>query len=103
MQELPPGGQCTPTRRATLSQLTAGESAAMVEASPASTADVALEGELVEKREGAELLLKLQNQLRSGILSQDLLKPPQDPQLCGFLENHFRGEEVKLIKKMGDT
>ncbi|XP_014387039.1 PREDICTED: ferritin light chain-like, partial [Myotis brandtii] len=26
-----------------------------------------------------------------------------DPQLCDFRENHFLGEEVKLIKKMGDT
>ncbi|ELK26183.1 Ferritin light chain 1, partial [Myotis davidii] len=26
-----------------------------------------------------------------------------DPQLCDFLENHFRGEEVKLIKKMVNT
>ncbi|KAK1337993.1 LOW QUALITY PROTEIN: hypothetical protein QTO34_001097 [Cnephaeus nilssonii] len=26
-----------------------------------------------------------------------------DPQLWDFLENHFRGEEVKLINKMGDT
>ncbi|XP_005885532.1 PREDICTED: cytochrome P450 2C42, partial [Myotis brandtii] len=25
------------------------------------------------------------------------------PQLCDFRENHFLGEEVKLIKKMGDT
>uniref|UniRef100_G1Q2D2 Ferritin n=1 Tax=Myotis lucifugus TaxID=59463 RepID=G1Q2D2_MYOLU len=26
-----------------------------------------------------------------------------DAQLCDFLENHFLGEEVKLIKKMGDS
>ncbi|EPQ18159.1 Ferritin light chain 1 [Myotis brandtii] len=47
--------------------------------------DVALEGgghffpELAEKKhEGAELLLKLQNQRGGCILFQDLLKPPQD-------------------------
>ncbi|EPQ06824.1 Ferritin light chain [Myotis brandtii] len=26
-----------------------------------------------------------------------------DPQLSDFLQNHFLGEEVKLIRKMGDT
>ncbi|ELK36388.1 Ferritin light chain [Myotis davidii] len=26
-----------------------------------------------------------------------------DPHLCYFLENHFLDEEVKFIKKMGDT
>ena len=26
-----------------------------------------------------------------------------DPALCDFLENHFLGEEVKLLKQMGDT
>ncbi|XP_036282470.1 ferritin light chain-like [Pipistrellus kuhlii] len=106
--------------------------------------DVALEGvghflwELVEKkREGAEHLLKLQNQRPGRILFQDVLRPPRmsgqtqdareaalalarslnqallelrapgstraDAQLCDFRENHFLGEEVKLIKKMGNT
>ncbi|XP_053756668.1 ferritin light chain-like [Panthera pardus] len=106
--------------------------------------DVALEGvghffrELAEeKREGAERLLKMQNQLRGRALFLDVQKPSQDewgktldameaallleknlnqglldlhalgsartdPHLCGFLENHFLDEEVKLIKKMGD-
>ncbi|XP_042838649.1 ferritin light chain-like [Panthera tigris] len=106
--------------------------------------NVALEGvghffrELAEeKREGAERLLKMQNQLRGRALFLDVQKPSQDewgktldameaallleknlnqglldlhalgsartdPHLCGFLENHFLDEEVKLIKKMGD-
>ena len=25
-----------------------------------------------------------------------------DPHLCDFLENHFLGEEMKLIKQLGD-
>ncbi|ELK33385.1 Ferritin light chain [Myotis davidii] len=105
--------------------------------------DVALEGvgrffhELAEKREGAECLLKLQNQRGGLTLFQDVLKPPQmsgqnsgrqgsrqgigekpdpgpvgaaglgsnlaDPQLRDFRENHFRDEEVKLVKNMGST
>uniref|UniRef100_G1QB30 Ferritin n=1 Tax=Myotis lucifugus TaxID=59463 RepID=G1QB30_MYOLU len=99
--------------------------------------DVALQGmghffpKLAEKkREGAEHLLKVQNQ-RSDRILQDMLKPSQDkwgdtqvtieaaralernlngpfgstptnPRLCGFLENYFLGEQVKLIKKMGN-
>ncbi|KAK1338147.1 hypothetical protein QTO34_001258 [Cnephaeus nilssonii] len=60
-----------------------------------------------EEAGGPERLLKLQNQCGGRILFQDVLKPPKalastraGPQLCGFLENHFRGDEVKLIKKM---
>ncbi|KAG5199933.1 hypothetical protein JEQ12_006412 [Ovis aries] len=75
--------------------------------------DVALEGvghffrELAkEKREGAERLLKLQNQHGGRALFLDVQKPSQDewgdPHICDFLENHFLDEEVKLIKKMGD-
>ncbi|KAJ1064435.1 hypothetical protein K5549_015530 [Capra hircus] len=92
--------------------------------------DVALEGvELAkEKREGAERLLKLQNQSGGRALFLDVQKPSQDegaaflveknlnqalldlhglasarrdPHICDFLENHFLDEEVKLIK-MGD-
>ena len=29
--------------------------------------------------------------------------PAQTPQLCDFLENHFRGEQVKVMKKMGNS
>lgn len=32
----------------------------------------------------------------------DLGSTHADPHICGFLENHFLEEEVKLIKKMGD-
>ncbi|ELK33604.1 Ferritin light chain [Myotis davidii] len=93
--------------------------------------------ELVQKLEGSERLLKMQNQCSGLTLFQDVLKPPQvsgqnsgrqgsrqgigeepdpgpvgaaglgsnlaDPQLRDFRENHFRDEEVKLIKKMGST
>ncbi|KAJ1060861.1 hypothetical protein K5549_021055, partial [Capra hircus] len=68
--------------------------------------DVALEGvghffrELAkEKHEGAEHLLKLQNQRGSHALFLDVQK---DPHICDFPQNHFLNEEVKLIKKMGD-
>ncbi|KAL1788100.1 ferritin light chain 1 [Sigmodon hispidus] len=74
--------------------------------------DVALEGvghfflELADKkREGAERLLKMQNERGGGALFQDVQTPSQDewdPHLCDFLENHFLDEEVKLIKKMGN-
>nr|KAF6350547.1 ubiquitin specific peptidase 42 [Myotis myotis] len=76
---------------------------------------------------GTAHLLQLQNKLGGSILCQDVQKPSQDagrpnsgrhgscpdphpfgaagadPHLCDFLENHFLDEEVKLIKKMGDT
>nr|XP_035964891.1 ferritin light chain-like [Halichoerus grypus]XP_035964892.1 ferritin light chain-like [Halichoerus grypus]XP_035964894.1 ferritin light chain-like [Halichoerus grypus]XP_035964895.1 ferritin light chain-like [Halichoerus grypus]XP_035964896.1 ferritin light chain-like [Halichoerus grypus] len=105
--------------------------------------DVALEGvghfflePAEEKHEGAEGLLKMQNQRGCRALFQDGQKPSQDegdkapdameaaevlemnlallelhapgsarahPHLCDFLENHFLGEKVKLIKKMGTT
>ncbi|TKC42666.1 hypothetical protein EI555_016597 [Monodon monoceros] len=89
--------------------------------------DVALEGvghcfhELAEEeREGAEHLLKMQNQCDGRTLFQDFhhsLEKNQtqalldlhalgsahaDPHLCDFLESHFLDEQVKLIKKMGD-
>uniref|UniRef100_G1QBS1 Ferritin light chain n=1 Tax=Myotis lucifugus TaxID=59463 RepID=G1QBS1_MYOLU len=93
--------------------------------------------ELAEKNEGAECLLKLQNQRGGRIPFQDVLKQNSgqvgktqdtmeaalalernpdpgplgatgpgstrtDPPPGDFLQNHFRGEEVKLINKMGD-
>ncbi|KAK1343168.1 hypothetical protein QTO34_015944 [Cnephaeus nilssonii] len=84
--------------------------------------DVALEGmghffpELAENPEGSERLLKLHNKRGGRILFRDVLKPQDenleqallelqalgstlaDPHLCDLLENHFRGEEVKLVK-----
>ncbi|KAM7338860.1 hypothetical protein ACRRTK_002344 [Alexandromys fortis] len=81
--------------------------------------DMALEGvghffrELAEeKREGAEHLLKLQNEAMEAALTleknlnQALLgvhflgSAHTDPYLCEFLEYHFLDEEVKVIKKM---
>ncbi|KAB0339081.1 hypothetical protein FD754_024148 [Muntiacus muntjak] len=94
--------------------------------------DVALEGvghffrELAkERREGAERLLKLQNQCGGRTLFLDVQKPSQDERgktqdameaallieknlnqalldLHGLASNHLLDEEVKLIKKMGD-
>ncbi|XP_042527683.1 ferritin light chain-like [Dipodomys spectabilis] len=97
--------------------------------------NVALEGvghffrELAEeKREGAQLLLKMQNQRCGPALFQDVQKPSQDEwgktveameaalalkknlnqaildlhALGSAPSNHFLDEEVKLIKKMGD-
>ncbi|KAK7830364.1 hypothetical protein U0070_018872, partial [Myodes glareolus] len=62
-----------------------------------------------EKCEGAERLLKLQNDRRGRALFLKMsgLKPrrphlSRDPHLCDFLENHFLDEEVKIIKKMGN-
>ncbi|GAB5582045.1 ferritin light chain-like [Prionailurus iriomotensis] len=107
------------------------------------SSDVALQGlghffrELaLKKREGAQRLLKLQNERSGSALFQDVQKPSHDEwgkaldametalvleknlneaildlhalgsaradaYLCDFLENHFLGEEVKLIKQMG--
>ncbi|KAL1778332.1 ferritin light chain 1 [Sigmodon hispidus] len=71
--------------------------------------DVALEGvghfcELADKkREGAERLLKMQNNcgaMHSSGMCRSHLK--MSPHLCDSLENHFLDEEVKLIKKMGN-
>ncbi|ELK31220.1 PREDICTED: ferritin light chain [Myotis davidii] len=84
---------------------------------------VAFEGMGRLFRELEEASLKLQNKRGGRIPFQNVLKPSlalkrslnqallelpalssthTDPQLCDFLENHFLGEEVKLIKKMGD-
>ncbi|KAK7798173.1 hypothetical protein U0070_012476 [Myodes glareolus] len=54
-----------------------------------------------EKREGAERLLKLQNDHGGHALFQDVRKPSQDEwdsHLYEFLEYHFLDEEVKVIK-----
>ncbi|XP_036590903.1 ferritin light chain-like [Trichosurus vulpecula] len=90
-----------------------------------------------EKHEGAELLMRLQNQRGGHVLLQAVQKPAQDewgrswdamqaalnlekdlnqallklhalgssqgdPQLCDFLESHYLGEEVKLLKCLGN-
>ncbi|XP_073651769.1 ferritin light chain-like [Tursiops truncatus] len=83
-----------------------------------------------EKLEGAERLLKMQNQHGGCALFQDMQKLSQDaveaavfteknlnqalvdlhvlgsthadPHLCDFLESHFLDEQVKFIQKMGD-
>ncbi|XP_059970560.1 ferritin light chain-like [Mesoplodon densirostris] len=58
-----------------------------------------------EKCEGAQRLLKMQNQCCGRALFQDAWKPSQDEwdsQLCDFLESRFLEEQVKLIQKMGD-
>ncbi|XP_059956441.1 ferritin light chain-like [Mesoplodon densirostris] len=64
-----------------------------------------------EKCEGAQRLLKMQNQCCGRALFQDAWKPSQgergkthraDSHLCDFLESRFLEEQVKLIKKMGD-
>nr|KAF6366220.1 ferritin light chain [Pipistrellus kuhlii] len=48
--------------------------------------------------------LALEKRLNQALLElQALGSIRADPQLCDFLQNHFLGEEVKLIKKMGDT
>ncbi|KAK1332009.1 hypothetical protein QTO34_007686 [Cnephaeus nilssonii] len=52
---------------------------------------------------GPEHLLEMHNKRGSRILFLDVLKASQDePSSCDFLENYFRGEQVKFIKKMGD-
>uniref|UniRef100_G1Q4E7 Ferritin n=1 Tax=Myotis lucifugus TaxID=59463 RepID=G1Q4E7_MYOLU len=93
--------------------------------------DVALEGMSRLFQELAEEKCKTTSPGRAGL--QDVQKPSQDkdtleaarvmeknlnqtllgihtlssagthPHLCDFLENHFLDEEVKLIKKMGNT
>ncbi|XP_072463444.1 ferritin light chain [Notamacropus eugenii] len=90
-----------------------------------------------DKREGAERLMRLQNQRGGRVLLQAVQKPAQDewgrsldameaalnlekglnqallklhalgssqgdPHLCDFLESHYLGEEVKLLKRLGD-
>ncbi|XP_043853128.1 ferritin light chain-like [Dromiciops gliroides] len=90
-----------------------------------------------DKREGAERLMRLQNQRGGRVLLQAVQKPGQDewgcsldameaalslekglnqallklhalgssqgdPHLCDFLESHNLGEEVRLLKLLGD-
>ncbi|KAK1343171.1 hypothetical protein QTO34_015947 [Cnephaeus nilssonii] len=48
--------------------------------------------------------LALERNLDQALLElQALGSTRADPHLCDLLENHFRGEEVKLVKKMGHT
>ncbi|XP_036609284.1 ferritin light chain-like [Trichosurus vulpecula] len=84
-----------------------------------------------DKREGADRLMRLQNQRRGLVLLQAVQKPAQDEwgrsldamekdlnqallklhalgssqadaHLCDFLESHYLGEEVKLLKRLGN-
>ncbi|XP_036624680.1 ferritin light chain-like [Trichosurus vulpecula] len=85
-----------------------------------------------DKREGAERLMRLQNPRGGRVLLQTVQKPDQDewgrsldamlaalniekdlklhalgssqgdPHLCDFLESHYSGEEVKLLKCLGN-
>ncbi|XP_043835273.1 ferritin light chain-like [Dromiciops gliroides] len=90
-----------------------------------------------DKREGAERLMRLQNQRGGRVLLQAVQKPGQDewgrsldamevalslekvlnqallklhdlgscqgdPHLCDFLESHYLGEAVRLLKCLGD-
>ncbi|XP_045714784.1 ferritin light chain-like [Phyllostomus hastatus] len=73
--------------------------------------DVALRGvghffcELAEqKHEGAmeATLASEKNLTQAGLDPYALSSVRTDPHPCDFLENHFLGEEVKLIKKMHD-
>ncbi|KAK1333127.1 hypothetical protein QTO34_006664 [Cnephaeus nilssonii] len=50
-----------------------------------------------------EAALALERSLNQALLELQALVLPTDPQLSDFLQNHFLGEEVKLIKKMGYT
>ncbi|XP_054570281.1 ferritin light chain-like [Eptesicus fuscus] len=55
-------------------------------------------------QDAMEAALALERNLIQTLLElQALSSTRTDPQLCDFLQNHFRGEEVKLIKKMGNT
>ena len=56
------------------------------------------------KTQGAlEAALLIEKNLNQAFLDRcGLGSASADPHLCDFLENHFLGEEVKLIKKLGD-
>ena len=50
-----------------------------------------------------EVALLIEKNLNQAFLDlHGLGSASADPHLCDFLENHFLGEEVKLIKKLGD-
>ncbi|XP_048221947.1 ferritin light chain-like [Perognathus longimembris pacificus] len=60
-------------------------------------------GKTVEAMEAMEAALNLEKNLNQAILDLHALGSARtDPHLCDFLENHSLGEEVKLIKKIGD-
>ncbi|KAK2115801.1 hypothetical protein P7K49_006427 [Saguinus oedipus] len=47
--------------------------------------------------------LALETSLKQALLDLHTLNMMQaDPHFCGFLENHFRGREQKLTRKLGD-
>ncbi|EPQ14858.1 Ferritin light chain [Myotis brandtii] len=62
-----------------------------------------LKANAVSKTEDTmEATLALERNLDQALLELKALGSTRtDPQLCDLLENHFRGEEVKLIKKLG--
>ncbi|KAK1341770.1 hypothetical protein QTO34_016519 [Cnephaeus nilssonii] len=47
--------------------------------------------------------LALERNLTQALWELQALVLLADPRLCDFLQNHFRGEEVKLFKEMGPT
>ena len=48
--------------------------------------------------------MALEKPLNQALVDVQALDPTcTDPQLCDFLENHFWGEQVKLVKKMGNS
>lgn len=57
-----------------------------------------------DKTEDAmEAAMALEKSLNQALLDLHALgSASRDPHLCGFLKNHFLGEEVKIIQKMGD-
>ncbi|OBS73740.1 hypothetical protein A6R68_15722 [Neotoma lepida] len=56
-----------------------------------------------KSQEAMEAALALEKNLNQALLDlHSLASARTDPHLCDFLENHFLGEEVKLIKKMGN-
>ncbi|EPQ03288.1 Ferritin light chain [Myotis brandtii] len=62
------------------------------------------QGEWGEAQDTMEATLALERSLNQALLElQALGSTRSDPHLCDFLENHFRGEEVEIKKKMGDT
>ncbi|KAK1346004.1 hypothetical protein QTO34_008472 [Cnephaeus nilssonii] len=55
-----------------------------------------------ETQDSMEAMMALERNLTQALMELQALGTTRaDPQLRDFLENHFQGEEVKLIKKMG--